>query len=362
MVAAAPAGDGGDLVDKAPKLLRRQNAGRLLLPVRHGVQRSAVSAHDGGVFRADHVSSDLPLEGAEHGVVQKRAALHHHVSAELLAAGTADDLVQRVFHHADGKPGGDILHGGPVLLRLLHGAVHKHRTAGAEIHGLFCEQAEPRKALRRVAQRLRKGLQERPAAGGARLVQIDVVNGAVPNLEAFYILPADVQDEIHVRAEFFRRRVVGDGLHKTTVDAEGVFNHVLAVARHGAAADSDVRPVPVEGFQVIPDNGHGVSVVCGIKRMEDVSVFVAQNRLHRSGAGVDAEKHRPLRRVDLPNALGGRDMPPCERLVLLLRGKQRLAGGVSAAAHALCQPLGQSAKIPLRAHAREGRAQSNIIQ
>ena len=51
-----------------------------------------------------------------------------------------------------------------------------------------------------VSQRAGERLQERAAAGGTGLVEEDVVDHAVVDLEALDILPADVDDEIDVRA------------------------------------------------------------------------------------------------------------------------------------------------------------------
>ena len=66
--------------------------------------------------------------------------------------------------------------------------------------GLRARQTQLGEILNLVAQRAGKRLQERAAAGGAGLVEEDVVDDAVVNLEALDILPADVDDEIDVRA------------------------------------------------------------------------------------------------------------------------------------------------------------------
>ncbi len=44
------------------------------------VQRRAVRAHQAGDVRSGHLTFGEQFEGAQHGVVEERAALHHHMS------------------------------------------------------------------------------------------------------------------------------------------------------------------------------------------------------------------------------------------------------------------------------------------
>ena len=55
---------------------------------------------------------NLQLEGAQHRVVEKGAALDHNVLAQIIGAGGPNDLVDGVFYHGDGQPRGDVLHRG----------------------------------------------------------------------------------------------------------------------------------------------------------------------------------------------------------------------------------------------------------
>jgi hypothetical protein len=53
---------------------------------------------------------------------------------------------------------------------------------------------------------------ERAAARRAGLVEHDVLDDAILDLEALHVLPADVEDEVHVGHEGLGAAEVGDGL------------------------------------------------------------------------------------------------------------------------------------------------------
>ena len=169
VVFAAVAGDGPYLMGEGSKLLRPDDgavAPALLL----GVEGRAVGAHQPGDGGPDDVLANLLLKGPQHRVVEERAALHHNVVAQAAGVHHPDNLVQGVFHHAGGKARGDILNGGAVLLGLLYGGVHKHRAAGAQVHGAVGKEAQLGEIRHLIAQGPGKGLQKAAAAGGARLV------------------------------------------------------------------------------------------------------------------------------------------------------------------------------------------------
>ena len=63
--------------------------------------------------------------------------------------------------------------------------VHEHGAAAAEIHRTVGKEAEGRKLLDVVAQRLRKGLQKAAAAGGAGFIQEDVADGTILDLDVY---------------------------------------------------------------------------------------------------------------------------------------------------------------------------------
>ena len=72
--------------------------------------------------------------------------------------------------------------------------------------GALGKQTQPREFLHTVAHGFGESLNEGAAPGGACLVEHDGVDGVVADLEAFDVLPADVEDEVHVGIEVARRR------------------------------------------------------------------------------------------------------------------------------------------------------------
>ena len=82
-----------------------------------------------------------------------------------------------------------------LLLRLLDRRVHENGAAAAEVDGVSGKEAELGKLLDAVAHRLGKGADKRPAPGGAGLVEHDRIDRVVADLEAFDVLPADVEDK-----------------------------------------------------------------------------------------------------------------------------------------------------------------------
>ena len=165
------------------------------------VQSSAVSAHQAGDIRPDDLHAHLLFKGAEHGFIIEGTALHHDLAAQFFRAGSADHLVQRVLDHADGQACGDVFDRSAVLLGLLHGGVHKDGATGAEVHRVLGKEAHLGKVRDGVAQGLGKGLDEGAAAGGAGLVEQNRIDRPVADLEALHVLPADVDDEVHVGQE-----------------------------------------------------------------------------------------------------------------------------------------------------------------
>ena len=122
------------------------------------IQCSTVCAHQARNGRADDIVADLLLKRAQHGVVQERTALHDDLPTDRFGIDRTDNFIQRVLDNADGKTRGDVLHRCAVLLRLLHGGVHEHRAAGAEVDRAIRKQTEFGKIFNGVTQRTRKRL------------------------------------------------------------------------------------------------------------------------------------------------------------------------------------------------------------
>ena len=89
------------------------------------VQSRAVCPHKLGVCGADDLAPGLLLKGSQNAVIEEGTSLHHYVLAERVGICTAYNLIKRIFYHAYGKSGGNILYACAVLLRLFYRAVHK---------------------------------------------------------------------------------------------------------------------------------------------------------------------------------------------------------------------------------------------
>ena len=321
VVGAALAGGGLGGVDEAPQPLRRDDGTLLQI---HGVQRRAVGPHEPGDGGANHVLSKLQLKGSQDGVVVEGAPLDHDVLPQLVGGARPDDLVDGVFHHRDGQPRGDVLHGGAVLLGLLHRGVHEHGAPAAQVHRGPGVESLLREGGGVVAHGPGEGLDEGPAPGGAGLVEHDGVDGPVFDLEALDVLAADVQDEVHLGAEVLGGGVVGDGLHHALVHAEGRLDQLLPVAGDGAAPDLD--PVPaqaVDGLQLLLDDLHRVAPVGGVVGVEQLLVPAEEGQLGGGAAAVDAQPSVPLVCSDVPAGDVGGGVAGPERLVVRLGGEQR---------------------------------------
>ena len=364
MVAAGAALDADHLLGEVLQLLLAHHGGvglPCLVAAAQAEQGRAVSAHQAGDVGADDLHPHLLFKDAQDGLVVEGAALDHDLAAQLLGAGSPDDLVQRVLDHADGQAGADVLDAGAVLLGLLDRAVHKDGAAAAQVHRAVGEQAQRGKLLDVVAQRLGKGLQEAAAARRTGLVQKDVADGPVLDLEALHVLAADVDDEIHVGHKVFGGGKVGHRLDQAVVAAEGVFDQVLAVAGGGHAGHLQAGVVAVDLEQLLPDQGQRVAQVGLVIGVEDAALLVHHHQLDGGRARVDADVHRPALcpKGDAGHAVG--HMPGVERLVLLLIGKEGRLAGVGRGGCVLVQRgrhLGQIERLV----GVEGRAQRHIQQ
>jgi hypothetical protein len=103
--------------------------GGALQPQVPGGQGGPEGSHQPGDGGPGHVAAQLLLEGPQYRVVEEGAALDHDVPAQVVGVGGPNDLVDGVLYDGDGQAGGDVLHAGPFLLRLLYRRVHKHRTS-----------------------------------------------------------------------------------------------------------------------------------------------------------------------------------------------------------------------------------------
>ena len=333
----------------------------VLMALAQAEQGRAVGTHQARDVGADDLHAHLFFKGAENCLIVESTALHHDLAAQLLGAGCADDLVQRVLDHTDGQTGGNVLDGSAVLLGLLDRAVHKHGAAAAQIHGAVCEQAESGELLDIIAQCLSKGLQKAAAAGGAGLVQEDVADGTILDLEALHVLTADVDDEVHVRHEVFCCREVGHGLHEAEVAAEGVLDQLFAVAGGGHAGHLEAGVLFIDLQQLLPDKRQRVAEVRLIVGVEDLALLVHDHQLDGGGAGVDADMHRAALGAERHPRHAVGHMAGMECLVLFLVGEEGRLAGVGRRGGVLIQRSGHVREDELLVGV-EGSAQRDVEQ
>ena len=291
-------------------------------------QGGAERAHQTGDVRAGHLALGEQLEGAQHGVIEERAALHDDGVAELTGVTQLDDLVQRVAHDRIAQAGGDVLHRRAFLLCLLDGRVHEHRAARAEVDRMVGVEGRLGELLDGQTHRLREGLQERAATGRARLVDGDRVDDAVGDGQVFHVLATDVDDSGDAGADHFGAAVVRHGLDHALVQVQAGGDQSLAVA--GRAGSGDPRAFGQLGLDLLDDvdgGGQRAAFVVGVAGPDDFTVVVDERGLDGGGTSVDAQEVRAVR------AFKGADVDVflvvalVEVLAIGLGGEQRRHGG-----------------------------------
>ena len=333
----------------------------VLMALAQAEQGRTVGTHQARDVGADDLHAHLFFKGAENSFIVESTALHHDPAAQLLGAGCADDLVQRVLDHTDGQTGGNVLDGSAVLLGLLDRAVHKHGAAAAQIHGAVCEQAESGELLDIIAQCLSKGLQKAAAAGGAGLVQEDVADGTILDLEALHVLTADIDDEIYIGHKVFGGGEMSHRFHQTIITAEGVLDQFLAIAGGGHAGHLQAGVFLVDLDQLFPDQGQRVAKVGLVIGVQDLALLVHHHQLDGGGAGVDADMHRAALGAERHMRHSVGHVPGMEFLVLLLVGKERRLTGISSGGGVLVQRVGHCGEVELLVRI-EGGTQRHIEQ
>ena len=259
-------------------------------------QRGTVCAHQAGDVRSGHLTFGEQLEGAQHGVVEERTALHHHGVAQLAGIAQLDHLIQRVAHHGIAQAGRDVLHRGAFLLRLLDGGVHEHGAARAQVDGMCGVERGLRELLDRQSHGLCKGLQERTAAGRTGLVDGDRVDHTVGDRQVFHVLAADVDDGGNARRDHFRTAIMGHGLHHALVQMQAGGDQSLAVSGGaGACYPRAFRQLALNLLDDVDSGRQRAAFVGGVRRPYDFAVVVDERRFDGGRSGVDAEEVRALR-------------------------------------------------------------------
>ena len=329
VVGAAPAVDVGVLDLEVVDLLAGEQPGGAVRPgAVAGEKGGAVGTHRAGDVRADDVAAGEQLEGAQGGVGHEGAALDHAVLPDLVEVAQLDDLEQGVLDDGVREARGHVADGRPLLLGLLDAGVHEDGAAAAQVDRALGARGRLRELLDGHVHGHREALDEAAAARGARLVEHDVLDDAVLDLEALHVLAADVEDELDARDKGLGAAQVRDGLDLAGVGAQGLNEDLLTIAGGGHVADRAADGHLV--VDVVHDGAGGaedVAVVVAVPGVEELAALPHHGRLHRGGAGVDADEHAAL--VAGKVALGY-DLLVVALLELLVVGlglKERLEAG-----------------------------------
>jgi hypothetical protein len=128
------------------------------------------------------------------------------------------------------QPGHDFL-GLPALpLKVDDVGLHEHRATVAELRESLGAESHVGELLHRVAEPLRRGLQEVAVAGRALRVQLEILNAAVLQNDDLDVLAADVADDVDVVIKVEAGLGVGDGFDDGGVGARHVAQYVFRVA------------------------------------------------------------------------------------------------------------------------------------
>ena len=282
------------------------------------------------------------------------------MTAQIRCVRQLDDFEKGVFDDGIGQTGGNIRHGGPLLLGLLHVGVHKDCAAGAQIHGIPGEQSLFCKAGGVIAKRIGEIFNKGAAARGTGLVEQHIFHRMVPQLDALHVLPADVQHTVHLRVKKGGGGAVGHGLHLALVQTEGRFQQGFAVACGAGTDDAGFRRQAASQLRHgVHGGADGVALVVGIEREQQLPLAADQRQFGGGGAGVNAQK--AVAPIGLQGRLGhhGPVMAGAEGFVIGRAFKQRrqplqLKGHFHLAAQPLLQlgeqDRGAAAGLQCRAH------------
>ena len=80
----------------------------------------------------------------------------------------------------------------------------------------------------------------------------------IADFKAFDILPPDVNNKIHIRPEFFRRRIVSDGFYQPEIDTESIFNDFLPITSRSGRQHPCMGVIPIKIRKKIPNQRHRV--------------------------------------------------------------------------------------------------------
>ena len=222
VVVAAVAAHGGVLDDQSVNLLRGKHGRALAISPISSQQCGAIGSHGACDIRAHRVVTRQVLKCPTHGVVKEGAALDDHLLAKLGGIPQLNDLEQGVLDNRVAQTRGDVANGGAFLLGLLDPGVHKDGATAAQVNRGLGGDGLCGKLLNRQIQAGGEGLNERPAARGAGLVEHDVLNDPVLDPQALHVLAANVQDELHPGKHLLSAPQMGHGLNLARIRLNGL--------------------------------------------------------------------------------------------------------------------------------------------
>ena len=291
-------------------------------------QCGAVSAHVARDIRTDHVAAGQKFEGAQRRVTHKGAALDHDVLADLVVVTQLDDFEECVLNDGVGEACGDIADRSAFLLRLLDARVHKDRAAAAEVHRVLAFECGLREFLDRHAHGICEVRDKGTAAGGAGLVQRDVLNDAVVDLQALHVLATDIEDKVDIRDKSLSATQVRHGLDLTIVGLQGLDQDALAVSGGGHVTNCAVfRQMVVDIVHDCAGGTQDIAVVVAVPGVEQLAVFTDDSGLHGCGAGIDTDKDTAMVVLKLALRHDLLVVAGLELLIILLGLEERIQTG-----------------------------------
>ena len=233
------------------------------------------------------------------------------------------DPVQIVGGDAVGEAPGDVADRRAPLLVAHHLGVDEHGALLAAVHGVLCGKGQTREVpLDADAELFRLFFKETARPGGAGLVHGEILDEAALQPHVFGILPPDLENGVHFRADECRSRGMGRDLVDHHVRPGQIPDEMAPRAGH--AHGLHVRKLPVP-FKDIPEpRPHRLDGTAGgheVVLRHDLTVFIHEHDVGGDGTDVDAEEHAGT-------ALQRQAQAAPDRIVVRReRGSRRSAGG-----------------------------------
>ena len=289
VIGAHAALDGGCFMCKVFQLIQRNQRAGLFL-VCHCVQGCAIRAHQAGNHRTGDISANFHFKRAQNRIIQERTALYHDVLAEIVRRMRTNNFIQRIFDNTDGQTGRNGVNACAVLLRLLDRRVHKYGAARAEVNRMLCKQTQAAKFFDAVSHRAREGLNKRAAAGGARLIQRNIVDTIVGNLKALDVLSANINDKVNIRLKMTRCLKMRHGFNKTMIDAKRIENQRFTIACDGRTGYANaVSAQLIQLDELFSDDINRIALVRAVIVKQNLMVLTDQHQFCCRRAAVNAK-------------------------------------------------------------------------